>query len=99
MPRAQNAHALLQAGFLIKLDKNIVKNARIVYGCINKNFVHANATENFIFNKNIFNNDVLQEVYKTLTNELKPTTETLDTSPEFRIKLAISLFYKVYKQR
>ncbi|KAJ8955360.1 hypothetical protein NQ318_003457 [Aromia moschata] len=37
MPRAQNAHALVNAGFLLKMDvKYTVKSVRIVYGCINQ---------------------------------------------------------------
>lgn len=95
MPRAQNAHALLQAGFLIKLEKDIVMDARIIYGCINDKFVHAKSTETYLLNKHIFDNNVLQGAYKSLIAELKPTCKILDSSPEFRIKLAISLFYKV----
>lgn len=96
MPRAQNAHALVNAGFLLKInEKYIVENARIVYGCINKSFTHARDTEKYVIRKNIFNNNVLQVAFAMLDNELKPDHEPTDPDPTFRKKLAISLFYKV----
>lgn len=95
MPRAQNAHAILQAGFHLKIKDNMVQTASIVYGCINTKFIHATATENFVLGKNLFNNETLQEVFRSLDNELIPTYSHLEASSEFRKKLAIALFYKV----
>lgn len=96
MPRAQNAHALVNAGFLLQLDSdNLVVSARIVYGCINSTFIHATNTENYLQGKNIFDNAVLQEAMATLDSELDPNHILPDPSPEFRKKMAISLFFKV----
>lgn len=96
MPRAQNAHALVNAGFLFQFDdSNKIKSARIIYGCINPTFIHAVNTENYLKGKNIFDNNILQEAMKTLDNELKPDHVLPDPTPEFRKKLAISLFFKV----
>ncbi|XP_018565775.1 indole-3-acetaldehyde oxidase-like [Anoplophora glabripennis] len=95
MPRAQNAHALVNAGFLLKInDKLIVEDARIVYGCINKTYTHAVNTEKYLVSKSIFNNNILQAAFQVLNDELKPDYAPADPQPTFRKKLAISLFYK-----
>lgn len=41
MPRAQNAHALVNAGFLFKIDKSgkILEKPNIIYGGISPKFV------------------------------------------------------------
>ena len=96
MPRAQNAHAQVNAGFLLKLDEqNHVMSANMIYGCINPSFVHAESTEKYFIGKNIFDNSTLQGAFKTLDEELKPDYIPPDPKPDFRKKLAISLFYKV----
>lgn len=94
MPRAQNAHALVNAGFLLKLNGMKVDSARIVYGGINPNFVRARGTEKFLAGKVLFDNNTLQGAYKVLDNELKPDYVLPDPPPDFRKFLAISLFYK-----
>ncbi|KAJ3639854.1 hypothetical protein Zmor_003189 [Zophobas morio] len=95
MPRAQNVHALVNAGFVFKFDNSgLLQSATIVYGNISVPFVHANVTERLLAGKNLFDNSVLQQVYTSLTNELDPDVRPPDPSPEFRKKLAISLFYK-----
>lgn len=96
MPRSQNALGLLNAGFHLKLENNVVKNAAIVFGRINSNFVHATKAEKFLIDKPIFNNDTLQRAFKILDEELTPVAKFADPSPIFRKKLAISLFYKVF---
>ncbi|RZC34943.1 indole-3-acetaldehyde oxidase-like, partial [Asbolus verrucosus] len=95
MPRAQNAHALVNAGFLLELnEKNIVKSARIVYGTINPSFIHATKTEQFLVGKQLFEDEVLQKSFKVLESELIPNIILPEPSPIFRKQLAISLFYK-----
>lgn len=41
MPRAQNAHALVNAGFLFKIDKNgfVLDKPNVIYGGIRPDFV------------------------------------------------------------
>lgn len=96
MPRAQNAHAHINAGFLYSLasDMKKVKYARIVFGGINPGFVHAKETEAYLAGKELFNDQTIQEAIAKLKEELKPDYELPDLTPEFRKGLAISLFYK-----
>ncbi|XP_044766834.1 xanthine dehydrogenase/oxidase-like [Coccinella septempunctata] len=95
MPRAQNAHALVNAGFLFKLDSNNkVESATIVIGNINPEFIHATKTEAFLTGKELFNNETLQGAFKTLEEELKPDFVLPEPEPEFRKQLSIALFFK-----
>lgn len=95
MPRAQNAHALVNAGFCFKLDSNKkVESATIVIGNINPQFIHATKTEEFLKGKELFNDDTLQGAFKTLEEELKPDFVLPEPEPEFRKQLSIALFFK-----
>lgn len=96
MPRAQNAHAFVNAGFRIEFndDKSEIKAATICFGGISPTFIHADSTEKYLIGKNLFSNETLKEAVKTLKDELKPDWILPDASPEFRSNLAISLFYK-----
>ncbi|KAG5888275.1 hypothetical protein JTB14_025195 [Gonioctena quinquepunctata] len=95
MRRAQNAHAIVNAGFLLGLSSsNIVESARIVYGAINPSFVHATRTEAYLVGKHIFDNTVLAEAFTLLDGELEPNYVQPDPSPEIRKGIAIALFYK-----
>lgn len=96
MPRAQNAHALVNAGFLFKLDSNNkIESATIVFGNINPDFIHASQTEKFLEGKELFSDDTLQGAFKTLDGELKPDFVLPEPEPEFRKQLSIALFFKV----
>lgn len=99
MPRAQNAHAMVNAGFLFKLNSGVVQSARIVYGGINPQFVHATKTEKLIKGQQLFDNQVLQSIFKSLDAELDPDWVLPDPKPAFRKKLAINLFYKVNSKK
>lgn len=95
MPRSQNALAIVNAAFLMKINtNNCVGKISIVYGNIGPNFTHATRTENFLQGKNIFKNDVLQEAVKVLEQEVLPVDNPPEASVECRKKLAIGLFYK-----
>ncbi|CAG9763262.1 unnamed protein product [Ceutorhynchus assimilis] len=95
MPRAQHAHAMINAGFLLRINNlGQVKSARLVYGAINPTFVHASKTEALLLNKPLFNDNVLQQIYQSLDQELNPDWVLPDPSPSFRKQLAINLFYK-----
>lgn len=94
MPRAQNAHAFVNAGFLVRLVQNKVVSSRICFGGINPKFIHATATENFLVNKELFTNETLKEAFNILNNEIIPDWILPDASPEYRKNLALSLFYK-----
>ncbi|CAG9765804.1 unnamed protein product [Ceutorhynchus assimilis] len=95
MPRAQNAHAMVNAGFLLNINNlSQVKSARIVYGGINPTFVHASNTEALLLKNPLFNDNVLQQIFQSLDQELNPDWVLPDPSPNFRKQLAIDLFYK-----
>lgn len=96
MPCAQNAHAIVNAAFLLQLTNfGKVQSASIVYGGINPSFIHAVNTEKLLIGKSLFNNRTLQESFNSLNNELNPNVMPPDPSPVYRKNLAISLFYKV----
>ena len=97
MPRSQNALALVNAAFNIKMNMStsIIEKASIVYGNISADFIHATKTEKYLERKNVFNNQILQGAIKVLSTELFPKDEPPKPSPKTRKKLAIDLFYKV----
>lgn len=95
-PRAQNAHAYVNAGFLyeFKPNKQNLRSATICFGGINPRFVHAFKTQNLLIGKNLYTNDTLQQALTSLDREINPDWILPDASPEFRKNLALSLFYK-----
>lgn len=96
MPRNQNALAIINAAFVLKFHylTDVIQEARIVYGNIAPDFVHAYATEHYLIGKPM-NDNVLQGALKTLSKEIAPIDNPPEESPETRKKLAIGLFYKV----
>lgn len=95
MPRAQNAHAIVNAAYLYKLcSLQTVIEARIVYGGLSAEFVHARNTEKFLIRKKLFTNETLQAALKILEQELVVTENLPEPSVEYRKSLALNLFYK-----
>lgn len=95
MPRAQNAHAYLNAGFLVKMNKkNVVNSATFVFGGVAPNFIHAKNSEAFIKGKQLFDNGNMQKLFGKLYSEVHPEDKSPDPPPEFRRRLAVSLMYK-----
>ncbi|KAG4067578.1 hypothetical protein HA402_005350 [Bradysia odoriphaga] len=94
MPRAQNAHAYVNAAFLFKFEQGAVGSANICFGGISPEFVHAKKAEAFLIGKNLYENDVLQETLHCIASELNPDWVLPDASPEYRKNLAAALFYK-----
>lgn len=99
MPRAQNAHAQVNAGFLYKFDKNqiepTVMSSRIIYGGLSAKFVHARMTEMYLVGKRLFTNETLQEALHVLEKDLIVEEIPGELKPEYRKKCALGLFYKV----
>lgn len=97
MPRAQNAHAIVNAGFLYKLDKGNSKvlDARIVYGGLSSSFTRAFATERMLKDKLLFTNETLQSAIQVLDDELHVQENPPEPSASYRKQLALGLFYKV----
>ncbi|KOB76483.1 Aldehyde oxidase AOX1 [Operophtera brumata] len=96
MPRSQNAHAVVNAGFLFKFEQNsnLLEKATIVYGSISPKFIHASKTEQVLFGKDPFNNETLQLALKTLSEEVSPEEAPPEPSAKYRKMLAIALYYK-----
>jgi xanthine dehydrogenase/oxidase len=96
MPRAQNAHAYVNAAFLLELNdqKNAIVSSRICFGGIDPNFVHAEKTETALIGKDPFDNATVQVALNVLKDELKADWVLPDASPEYRQNLALALFYK-----
>ncbi|XP_061376829.1 uncharacterized protein LOC116770815 [Danaus plexippus] len=95
MPRSQNAHAIVNAGFLIKFKKNdLIDKVNIVYGNITPQFIHAENTEKVLIDKDPFTEDTLQLALKNLYEEIRPDSRPPEPSPEYRKLLAVTLFYK-----
>ncbi|XP_026741608.1 indole-3-acetaldehyde oxidase-like [Trichoplusia ni] len=95
MPRNQNALAIVNAAFLIKVGKrNLVESASIVYGNIDPKFVHASKTERYLYLKNIYSDCTLQGAIKVLNDELAPVEILGEPSVQSRKKLGLGLFYK-----
>ncbi|XP_068627637.1 uncharacterized protein [Battus philenor] len=96
MPRSQNAHAIVNAGFLFNFEPHteIIKEASIVYGGISPDFIHARKTESLLIGKDLFTNETLQLALTKLATEINPKELPPEPSASFRKILAISLFYK-----
>lgn len=96
MPRAQNAQSYVNAAFLIEFNeqKTSVKSAKICFGGINSEFVHAEKLEKFLVGKDIYANDVFKEASEILNREVEPDSVLPSASSEYRKHLAVSLFYK-----
>nr|CAD7403779.1 unnamed protein product [Timema cristinae] len=100
MPRAQNVHAIVNAGFLFSLDEKgtVVNKPNIIYGGINPKFIHASKSENYLKGKSVFSQGTLTGVMNLLEQELKPDYILPDMSPEYRKGLAEALYYKFLLQ-
>lgn len=97
MPRSQNAHAIVNAGFLYKFSEssNKISECRLAYGGLSSHFTRATATEALLRGRNLFCNETLQAAIKSLKHELVATENPPEPSAKFRKQLAINLFYKV----
>lgn len=94
MIRAQNAHAYVNATFLIQIVEDRIISARICYGGINPNFARAFGTESFLNGRNLYDKETLKGALTCLSNELNPDWVLPDASPEYRKNLALALFYR-----
>ncbi|XP_072372292.1 xanthine dehydrogenase-like isoform X2 [Scyliorhinus torazame] len=101
MPRMQNAHTYVSAGFRVQLrawdKKLLVESISMVYTGISKDFIHAVATEKYLRDKDITSNVTLQGALTTLEKEIIPDANNpLVVSAKYRKSLALGLFYKFF---
>lgn len=72
----------------------IVNSARICFGGINPDFVHATATEALLVRQNLFDKEVMAKVFASLNHEVLPDDVLPESLPAYRRALACGLFYK-----
>lgn len=55
MPRSQNAHAVVNAGFMFKFkrDSNVLEKVTLIFGSISASFIHATKTEALLIGKDL----------------------------------------------
>lgn len=96
MPRAQNAHAYVNAAFQLEVNdkKNAIVGAKICFGGIDEYFVHAEKTQAFLKCKDPFSNETVQGALNVLKTEVNPDLVLPDATPKYRKNLALALFYK-----
>ncbi|XP_045774054.1 xanthine dehydrogenase-like isoform X1 [Maniola jurtina] len=95
MPRAQNAHAIVNAGFHFTLDADEkVVSSTIVYGSIASDYTHATNVENYLRGQILFNEHTLQKALELLEADIKPVENLPEPSPACRKAIALGLFYK-----
>ena len=96
MPRSQNAHAYVNAAFLLNLDTNykVGSSPMIIFGGIDNNFAHASKTEAYLIAKPLNDVNTLKNAFEILSAEINPNPDPVLSSPYYRKSLALSLFYK-----
>ncbi|CAG7720322.1 unnamed protein product [Allacma fusca] len=97
--RHQNAHAYVNAAFLIKVDPavdfKITEKPSICFGGINPKFVHATRTEESLTGADLADPNALKQAIRTLDEEVEPDHHLPDATPQYRKQLTKSLLYKV----
>ncbi|CAK1542874.1 unnamed protein product [Leptosia nina] len=95
MKRSQNAVAIVNAGFVYKIDPSYrVISARIVFSGLQPGYTRGYKSEAHLIGKNLFSNDTLQAAVQILVTEIVVTKTPVEGSVDYRRKLAIGLFYK-----
>ncbi|XP_053674936.1 aldehyde oxidase 3-like [Anopheles nili] len=94
MPRAQNAHAYVNAVFLLQFQTSELRTASICYGGITPGFTHAVQLESFLVGKDIFQESTFEAALELLGNTITPNFEAPDATPEYRKQLTLALFYR-----
>ena len=90
-------HAYVNAGFLIdwqNTQHRIVGSARICFGNIRPDYVHAHNAEQLLVGRDLYDSATVVQVFEQLLASLEPEEMPPEASPEYRQKLACALFYK-----
>lgn len=95
MARAQNAVAVVNAGFLFRVDgAGEVRAATLAFGNISAGLQRARRAEEALRGRRLFADDALQAALRALAAELAPADAPPEPSPRCRRSLALGLFYK-----
>jgi xanthine dehydrogenase/oxidase len=99
-PRSENAHAYVNAAFLAvisRIDPNILvmETPNFVFGGLSSEFIHANATEQFVVGKILNTDSTLQGAMTELETEIQIDQDPILASADYRKHLAKALLYKV----
>ncbi|XP_013108698.2 uncharacterized protein LOC106087981 [Stomoxys calcitrans] len=96
MPRAQNAHAFVNAAFLMEVEPSTGKvgTSRLCFGGIRPDFVHAAAIEELLKGQSFYDKAVVEKIFTQLPTILQPNEVLPDPSPDYRSKLACGLMLK-----
>lgn len=87
----------MNAGFLIEwqnAEHRVVKSARLCFGNIRPDFVHAQGVEQFLVNRDLYDCATVAKIFEQLMSSIQPVEMLPEASPKYRQKLACSLFYK-----
>ncbi|XP_041041194.1 xanthine dehydrogenase-like isoform X2 [Carcharodon carcharias] len=104
MSQTQNTQAYVSAGFRVQLgvsdtweNEQLIESISMVYIGINRNFIHAFATEKYLQGKDITSICTLKGALSTLDKEVIPDDgNPLFASATYRKSLTLGLFYKFY---
>ncbi|XP_016926106.4 uncharacterized protein [Drosophila suzukii] len=97
LPRAQNVHAYVNAGFLIEwqdLQRRIVASARICFGNIRPDYIHDDQVEQLLAGRDLYDPATVSQIFQQLLATIQPEERPPEASPEYRQILACSLLYK-----
>ncbi|KAH8382927.1 hypothetical protein KR009_005850 [Drosophila setifemur] len=97
LPRAQNVHAYVNAGFLIEwqdIQRQIVRSARICFGNIRADYVHDEQVEQLLAGRDLYDPATVAQIFQQLPGSLQAEERPPEASPEYRQILACSLLYK-----
>eukprot|EP00051_Salpingoeca_urceolata_P009950 m.120900 g.120900 ORF g.120900 m.120900 type:complete len:1312 (+) comp16518_c0_seq3:946-4881(+) len=95
MPRHENAHAHVNAGFRFTTDaSHKVSACEMVFGGIASKAVQAPQTVAFLKGKVLTDASVIQQAATVLKGELKPADVPAWAAPSYRLSLATTLLYK-----
>ena len=98
MPRSQNSHAYINAGFRFNIDAanayTVTSTPSMVFGGVSATFVHATQTEEFLLGRSLVDPDVQLRAFQILNSEINPNYDPVLASTDYRQSLSVSLFYK-----
>ncbi|XP_046849634.1 xanthine dehydrogenase 1-like isoform X2 [Xenia sp. Carnegie-2017] len=98
MPRHQNAHAYVNAGFRAVVGSclTIQDTPSLIFGGIKLSPLRARETEKYLSGKNLLDASTFKDALAILKKEISPDSFPTFTSVKYRKTVALGLFYKFY---